>query len=392
MNPWSKEDYWWAFYPTILTGSLSWEQLKAKIALLTFCSNKQMCPGTVKLWQAVADKTILPGGGGHALDISLFEGNLIDLGKFFGYSQAEIDNIITSGSSNDNGEGDNDMTSIWSAKAKGLYVEDKNGKIDPSKLEGLDFLIGKVGTKFTENVQSAADAKVPMFLFYANDPELYLDMGLNPAKWPTADLDPQIAILDNMIYSGGAKRTIHGIMLDCSKVKMTSDPTRNLTASWIAQSGQYMLNLIKVRYGLPVYMYMNKSPVTVWANDPDGKEQLFSFIKANHVSTVSSVLAANMDGIVPANGQSPSLPYDDGAVIWKFWIYSGMESGLRVLFNGTRQNLFEELKYQGTSVPVDNGGGGDTPPVTTIDLSEVNQKLDILIADIQAIKKHFVQF
>jgi hypothetical protein len=280
------------------------------------------------------------------------------------------------------------MTSVWDTRAKGLFVEDKNGVIAPEQLDGMDFLIAKTGELFTKQIQSAYDCKprIPFIMFYENDPEPYLEMGLDPRKWPVGDADPQIKYLDRMI--GNPKRSIHGIMLSCSKI--FHQGTKAFSPAWITQHGQHMLNMIWNRYHIPMYLYMDSNPWAVWKDDVDGITMLNNFVKTQ-ISTVT--FAIEMAGIVPATGQAPKLPADTAK--WYFWLYSVGKNCLRFLYNGNKAMLYDELNFVAPTTP-EVPPTEEIPPATNVDLSallEMTNKNNILLneisSDIKAIKAVF---
>lgn len=87
LSKWDGGDYWWAQYPLSMypsaTQSITWDQLKAKINLLTRPANENKCPGRVLFWQCAADRYILPGNA-RTMDINVFFGTDADLAVFFG--------------------------------------------------------------------------------------------------------------------------------------------------------------------------------------------------------------------------------------------------------------------------------------------------------------------
>lgn len=98
MNPWpNTRDYWWARYLYATMPSRTphtWDDLKAKLEATDFndsdyFSSKHVCPGFVKLWQVSGDKWILPGCAGHAMDISIWNGDLASLKEWWGVGEEE---------------------------------------------------------------------------------------------------------------------------------------------------------------------------------------------------------------------------------------------------------------------------------------------------------------
>lgn len=324
--------------------------------------------GKISIWQA-GTPAIGEAAGVESKEIDLdqYNGSLEDMAAEFGFELK--------------GTGETTMANPWSTRARGLYVEDKDGAISAADLANCDFVVAKAGERFTGTVQAAADAKIPCLLFVANEPEWYLNMGLDPSRWPKPEADPMIDITDKMIlYAGSSKkRAVHGVMLDTSKT-ITADK-KTLPAPWIADHGQHMLDLIYKRYELPVYMYQNIDPMNAWKNDFQAKEKLIAFIKRNGICTVS-FRTTDAQGY-PVEGKGPVLPYDDG-VTWYFWLYAVAAKGMRFLYSGTKADLYAELGFKPGTVPQepptgddgDTGGGGGTSP----DVAALAAKLDALIA------------
>ena len=82
--PAKPHEYWWAAYPTALTGVKTWEDYRIILKGLDFAFNKASCPGTVRLWQSSGDNVKPPGGDGHAIDVSVFPGTLDELKGWMG--------------------------------------------------------------------------------------------------------------------------------------------------------------------------------------------------------------------------------------------------------------------------------------------------------------------
>lgn len=273
--------------------------------------------------------------------------------------------------------------SQWSSRAIGLWHDSKD-PLSATSLQGMDFLLAKIGANFVQgHCNLAYNAKIPFGLFFEADPELY---GLCPIgdfnRWPDITGDPTIKMLDSYIMSGTMKRAIHFIVIDCSKTINSYGKT--ITPMWIVKTGERLISLIWQKYKLPVYLYMNQNPVVSAATDPAGKEALNLFLNSNGDGlSVFSKPAIGVDGY-PADGTRPVLAYDGGKP-WGFWLYNPVTVGIKTLYNKDKTGLYADLNYtsSGTSVPVTppTGGSTVTPPTggtVTADLSEVNAKLDAI--------------
>jgi hypothetical protein len=250
-------------------------------------------------------------------------------------------------------------------RSKGLFAKKL---VTASQLVGRDYLIAKHGDSFHANVQTAFDAGVPCLLFYENDPEKLIDCGLNEKNWPddkNADLQ---AIIKDVMVGGvqGTRRAIHGIMIDCSKVVQSNG--KILTAQWIAQSGNHLMNRVWSLLKIPVYLYMNMNPINQYKDDAVSTETLRQFIgRWGGVSTVDWA-QVGADGY-PVADERPLLPYDDGQP-WKFWFYhvdsnpsTGSGTNIDVLYQWDKVRLYgkDELGYQAPATPDPSTGSTSSP-------------------------------
>jgi GH25 family lysozyme M1 (1,4-beta-N-acetylmuramidase) len=85
LSSWRSDvDYWWARYPDLanpVTSPSTFQQLADRMNPLVW--NPGIAPGPVKLWQ-VSEKWLLPGSGGHAVDINLWNGTYQELTDWIG--------------------------------------------------------------------------------------------------------------------------------------------------------------------------------------------------------------------------------------------------------------------------------------------------------------------
>jgi len=276
----------------------------------------------------------------------------------------------------------------YSDCAKGLFVDPTSKTITASELSGYDFLIAKavVGEDklagFTDAVQAAYDAGVPCVLFFENNNELYSSgLGYNEDRFPTVDVDKQIAAIRGQIYAGTAKRAVHAVMMDNSKTALVWEPGKSQTDVWIGKFGQWMLSMIWKAFKLPNYLYMNKNAVTAW---PDS-QQIVSLIEANGLSAPSWATTENG---IPADGQKPSLSYwRSTEPAWHFWFYAYnlVDGALSVLYNGSKETLYQELNFTTSTDPEipDEPDEPETP--VTVDLTAVVTAIGELKAIAQAV-------
>ncbi len=262
---------------------------------------------------------------------------------------------------------------MWEAKSRGLFTKKVITKAD---LTGRDYLIAKHGDSFHQNVQTAYDVGKPCFLFYENNPELLIDLGLDVNRWPDDQNQDLQAIINDVMVGGvnGSKRAIHGVMIDCSKTITSTGKT--LTSQWLTQTGQNLINKVWKYLKLPVYLYMNMNPVNTYKNNLNDIETLYSFISANQgISTVD--WATISPAGYPIDSERPVLPYDDGQH-WLFWFYHVDSSvNIDVLHYFDKTTLYQTLNYSVSIPSTDPGDPGDTGNTgdSTVDSSLVLAEL-----------------
>jgi len=267
---------------------------------------------------------------------------------------------------------------MYENNAKGVFLDDRHTNVTASVLKGnVNFIVAYAGygstyaKMFPTHVQTAYDIGVPCIAYFKNNPELYLDCGLKADRWPHPDTEGetewQIQVIDRMLFIGDPSnrllRKVQGFILDCSKVRTTSNT--NLTPSWIAQLGQHMLELVWDRYRLPNYMFMSTEPLSVWP----GNDELIMFIKNNGISTITNVATKSSGGLLPIPADSSVMvpPYRDSSIPWYFWQYSSINlDGISTplfLYNGYPSKLYDELGYvapAGSNTGSNPGSGSDT--------------------------------
>jgi len=199
--------------------------------------------------------------------------------------------------------------------ARGIYVKG-NQIISIEKASQYDFIVGEIGSNCANTIQVAHDVDIPFILFTPSMlGRAVIDQGPDVAEWKTEN-QPCIKELDRAIYSNGVKRIIHAIMVDCSAVE--DEKGKPISAWWITVYSDWLLKKIWQRYGIPVYLYMNKQPYAL-ANS-DGREMLISLIAEWGLCTVTQVQV--IDGY-PAPQTQPDIIYNDTDLIsLYFWLYN----------------------------------------------------------------------
>jgi hypothetical protein len=259
---------------------------------------------------------------------------------------------------------------LWSTRSRGIWHDSSKGVISAQALAGKDYLISKIGANFnTGDCNAAYTAKIPFGLFFEANPALYVQYPISDqTKWPTPD--PTLKMLDSYIYMGDGttKRAIHFIVIDCSAT--TDAYGHDYTTMWITTVGRYLIEGMKKKYKLPVYLYMNKNPFAA-AKDEMSIQALSIFCTAygDGLSTYTKATLAT-DG-APADGTKPVLPYDSGKP-WGFWLYNANINGIDVIQSKDRTGFYSSISYTGagnvTPPPI---VPPVVPPAATVDLSPV---------------------
>lgn len=265
----------------------------------------------------------------------------------------------------------------WKKCARGVFLDgDQAGSVE--KLKPYGVLIAKLGSAFNANVQTAYECGRPVVVFAEHQIlKWHVECGLDKAKWPLPAQEPLIQAIDHAILSGGAKIAVHGIMLDCSSTKNELGET--LTSTWYTERTDWMLNMVYKRYGLPIYLYMNKNPINTYKGQA-GEQGVIQLMAKHGVCTVS--LVSNLDDGYPFPLVYPSLPYNDTSLVrWNFWLYDLTEDW-RFLYNGSLAELYKELNY----VARPEQAPTPTQPVP----QTLEEKVDRLLVLMEKVAKHFV--
>jgi hypothetical protein len=99
LSHWSTDiEYCWARYPnrfySEVTGPWSYEKLELETERYGWYPDPQKkCPGTIKLWQCSGDRIKLPGCAGRAVDVILWNGNLVSLKEWWGITSPVLSKL-----------------------------------------------------------------------------------------------------------------------------------------------------------------------------------------------------------------------------------------------------------------------------------------------------------
>jgi GH25 family lysozyme M1 (1,4-beta-N-acetylmuramidase) len=354
-------DYWWAAYSTPLQLCKSWENYKQSLHLTNMQDFIKKSPGPVRLWQATGDGCILPGFGGHAVDISVFPGNLEDLQIWFGM----------------NNNGGTKTMGTFSGNAKLTWFDDGNAP-ETIDLTGYDGAVIWLGDG--DNMNPIADKQLnvvyqqgkPALGFYTWEFDYTANMSFNQIAWPSAANDPYMQKLTRAMMSGTVQRKYSGLMIDVSNTKQTD--TVSLSDQWVRDFAiKHLTDMIWKAFRIPVYIYFTPAaykqykshagdtnlPAFMQGIQPDDalSTLVWAAVDANNypVDSSSPVIIKNSDGTdaKDANGNK-LLVMDTG--YWKFWLYAS-KPRLTWLFTGTKTALNIELGF--------NPASSTTPPPTT---------------------------
>jgi GH25 family lysozyme M1 (1,4-beta-N-acetylmuramidase) len=290
LSKWPTGSYWWARYPDVFwpepPQTITWAEFDRRGAAMKFkdADPDKSCPGTVELWQCSGDKLFLPGLNGRAIDVNYFDGTVDQLKAFFGVAATVP-------------EPEETPVGMYTQYPKGIYLINQT-VTDASKIKG-DFVVGYMGSglnknpKFTDHIQTAADAQKPFIAFYENDPEEYAFQygSLNPDRWGKDRTNNLIkGLVDQQLMSGSKMRTVHGIILSMNKIKF-STANVDVTPGWLVETARHMAATIWNLYGIPTWFYMDAETCKLL---PTGtKDELTTFL--SHQGFVGD--PAHVDGI-----------------------------------------------------------------------------------------------
>lgn len=268
----------------------------------------------------------------------------------------------------------------YNTRARGIWV-DGDDEITATELASYDFLIAKVGSKFHGNVQSAYDAKIPLIMFYQFRPEIWLGSTLNEASWP-ADQNVCLTECRSWIMSGGTKRAIHGLMIDCSDPM----PQNQTDAVWLTKPAKKFFDDLWNEFRMQSFLYLNRNPITLLGKTQTGKDTLYGFVASQDGISTTTFVPVDMAGL-PVESSKPIMDYNNTKT-W-FWLYR--LSGKRILslyMQGPKAALYSELGFS-TAPPIPPVDPGVPVVPGGTDLTAVNAKLDALIAMVQRINSQF---
>ncbi len=274
---------------------------------------------------------------------------------------------------------------VWNDKPHGLGLDARHARVDVNQFRGkADFIIGYMGTgsqmeaRFTDHIQQAYDAGIPMLGLYRLDPELYYDMGINLARWPQGIDDPQMKIIERQLVSGTVRRVVHGLILDCTKY-MNVDGRTQATDNWVKAVARHMLAQVWDRYKLPVWLYVTMRLVNAYEGSDIlpvylyGQGEICSWKNA-YTPAAGDPQPANWSNFpVPADNYLPEFVYAERVAFFQYsqtkWRLPGIadsaNQGIAVplwMYNGSRKQLHEALNFTATSSGSQYTAPGGTPP------------------------------
>jgi hypothetical protein len=232
-------------------------------------------------------------------------------------------------------------------------------------MDGKQFLIAKAEDPviFTQTWVNLAYAHhIPCVLFYEPDISLYLEMTMDPARWPAPDNDPTLKVIDRLL--GTPRRAVHAIMLGITNARYTPN--------WLITFGQHILDKAWQRYRLPLYLYMDSNPWTV-ANDT---ERLALNMYTNRQEGMSTVdfNAAHTWPQFPSNLQQTLGQKGMDMVKWYFWLhhYNDADKSIDVRYNG---DLYADIGYQPT---------GTTPSTNPLTIEQRVERIEAYLGSWKA--------
>jgi hypothetical protein len=251
-------------------------------------------------------------------------------------------------------------------QAKILWVDGDYQAIS-SDLTSFNCLLGKHGSKFHANVQTAYDVGIPCGLFFETNPdEMSANVQLDPGSWAVTDV-PDYGRIVADIQSNGVNRAINFIMLDISK-----GSAGKIDADWITGYNGWLMDKVYKKTKLPVYIYLTNNFIAKYTGNDLINIQTFLVNKAETIST------SNFTGTLV-------LPYDDSNNCpWFIWLNNLLSADIiGGVFNGTKEKLYGVLGY--VAPVVDETPDDETPgttPGTTTGLDAETKAAILTIRDI----------
>jgi hypothetical protein len=270
--------------------------------------------------------------------------------------------------------------------------------VDVNQVAGkIDFMVGYMGSgtqmeaRFTDHIQQAYDANIPMLGLFRTDPELYYDIGLNLARFPQGLNDPQMKVINRQIMSGNSQRVLHGIILDITKY-MNSDGRTMATDNWVKHVAMHMVKQIWDQYKLPIWLFVTMRLVKAYEGSEVlptylyGQEEICSWKSAFGAAAGDPQPASWSDFPVPPDSYKMEYVYAERVAFFQHAMtkfrFPGITDGSGQpvsvplwMFNGSKSSMRNALNYTIPYViptnPPPSDPPGDTPtdpPVASSDL------------------------
>jgi hypothetical protein len=144
-------------------------------------------------------------------------------------------------------------------RARGIMAYE-GMKVLPGIKGHIDFIVavaladGKQTPNFTDHIQAAYDAGVPLIAYVVQDPDWYSDIGFG-ASMPPVERDPHGLIMSAQFKSGSVMRIIAGVLLDIRKRDLPGGKV--VTPPWVAKVTRHMQSMINKSFGLMWWLYAN---------------------------------------------------------------------------------------------------------------------------------------
>jgi GH25 family lysozyme M1 (1,4-beta-N-acetylmuramidase) len=330
-------DYWWASYSTSLARCTTWEQYRAKLATLNSTDFTNRCPGAARLWQCSGDGLLLPGFGGHSVDLSGFAGTLKELQDWFGVPETVP------------------ATGKYGACARLLHLNERDGAIKPTVLGGYDGAViwlgdgNSMGTASSGQLNTVVSAGKPALGLISWRFNYTYKMKFDPQAWPVASTDPYVARLDKAMRDGTTQRPYSALIVDVSDVGKNTVNSWMLTDAWLKQFAfLHLQDMLAKYYNIPIYMYFTRSAYALYGLKQRTNIQpyLKGLTQDTALSTVSWVTPGS-DGY-PQDSASPVLDSKGNPTMdtpyWRFWLYT-TKPRWTWLFYTTKDKLYRDLNF-----------------------------------------------
>ena len=286
--------------------------------------------------------------------------------------------------------------------AKGIVLDEANTSVDWDGISVLaDFVViqssehvSYVNPLIAEQIDAAYRHDVPALLMHRFHSDYLFGYDFGVSCWPDADHDPQL----KKLKEAAANKTFYGIIIQVIDDRKMDDNT-TIMPSWISEPAKIFCGRVQdwlnVKYGegnKKVYVLTRPSFVTGSSPEMDYWINKYGYVPALYTYRKEHATMSLYDAFETLRPLDTTKPATLSCEKWNFWSFFDDTSvaSLKInnttgtiglmMYNGTRAMLYNDLHFvedDGSDDEEEENPGGET---TTVDLTEVNEKLDAINA------------